>query len=133
MTLIDTHVLIWMDANDPRLGRKARIAIDRALVDQQLVVSALSYWEAAMLHAKGRVKIGMPLTAWRRDHIQAGLLEIGVDGAVGIQAAALAAFHGDPADRIIVATAIAQQAVLVTADDKILGWKGGLKTLNASA
>jgi PIN domain nuclease of toxin-antitoxin system len=120
-----------MDANDPRLGRKTRSALDRALARKELATSAISYWETAMLQAKHRVRIGTPLSAWRHDQLQAGLVEISVDGSIGIGAAALAAFHGDPADRIIVATALAHSALLVTADEKILAWKGPLKTLNA--
>jgi PIN domain nuclease of toxin-antitoxin system len=131
MTLIDTHVLIWMDADDARLGRKARAALDRALRGQTLATSAISYWETAMLQSKRRVRIDPPLAVWRQDQLQAGLLEIAIDGGIGIQAAALAGFHGDPADRIIVASAIAHDAILVTADQEILGWKGPLKTMNA--
>ena len=131
MTLIDTHVLIWMDADDARLGRKTRAALDRALGGQTLAASAISYWETALLQSKRRVRIGPPLAVWRQDQLQAGLVEIPIDGGIGIQAAALPGFHGDPADRIIVASAIAHDAILVTADERILGWKGPLRTMNA--
>jgi PIN domain nuclease of toxin-antitoxin system len=133
VTVVDTHVLVWMDADDRRLGARARRAIDRALAAQELAVSAISYWEIAMLQAKGRVKIRPALSTWRQDQLRAGLIELAVDGAIGIEAAGLVAFHGDPADRLIVAAARAHGATLITADERILSWKAALKTLDASA
>lgn len=60
----------------------------------------------------------------RRKVLERGIREAPVDGAVGIQAAELKEFHGDPADRIIVATALANLATLMTADKPILRWRG---------
>jgi PIN domain nuclease of toxin-antitoxin system len=129
--LLDTHALVWTDANSGRLGAKARTVIERAAAAGQLCVSAISYWEVAMLQQKGRLRIAAPLGDWRRDQLQAGLIELPVDGAVGIQAASLSSFHGDPADRLLVATALAHGARLMTADGNILGWGGALDTLRA--
>jgi PIN domain nuclease of toxin-antitoxin system len=53
------------------------------------------------------------------------LPEIPVDGEIGITAARLAALHADPADRLIVATALCARATLVTADARLLAMKGG--------
>jgi len=61
--------------------------------------------------------------------LSAGLNEIPVDGSVAIQAAGLKKFHGDPADRIIVATSKLLGASLVTADKKILEYRS-IKTIN---
>ena len=64
--------------------------------------------------------------AWRRRLFREGLREIPVDGDIGIRAAELADFHADPADRVIVATALLGGHQLVTADRRILEWRGPL-------
>ena len=68
--------------------------------------------------------------SWRMDLLKEGLIEIPVDGDIGIRANALPDFHADPADRIIVATAMGGHR-LVTADERILGWDGNLARLDA--
>lgn len=83
-----------------------------------------------MLRAKGRFDSPDDVTAWRRDLLGEGLIEIPVDGDIGIRADALADFHADPADRIIVATAMHGHR-LVTADERILAWGDGLDRLDA--
>jgi PIN domain nuclease of toxin-antitoxin system len=62
------------------------------------------------------------LDVWRSELLQAGLLEIPLRGATAIRAGQLHLFHGDPADRMIVASAIENGATLMTADEKILSW-----------
>lgn len=131
MILLDTHVLVWLDAGVERFGDKSRELADRALVDGHLAVSAISFWEIAMLIEKGRLRISMTLDAWRADLLAVGLQELAVTGEIGIQGARLAGFHGDPADRLIVATALQQGARLMTADTGILRWPGNLETDDA--
>jgi PIN domain nuclease of toxin-antitoxin system len=58
--------------------------------------------------------------------LRAGLIELPVDGAIGILAGALDGLPGDPADRLIVATAIANDATLMTVDRRLLDWPGEL-------
>jgi PIN domain nuclease of toxin-antitoxin system len=128
--LLDTHVLIWLDQDDPALGPKARKSADAALQQGQLVVSAISFWETAMLIARGRITMTLPITAWRRDLLSLGLVEIPVDGAIGIAAVQLD-LHGDPADRIIAATAQMKGAVLLTADQPLLQWNNALARSDA--
>ena len=84
-----------------------------------------------MLVAKGRIVMDLPLSAWRQDLLSSGLIEIPVDGEVGIAAVQLEDLHNDPADRIIIATALLQKAVLATADRRILEWPGRLERLDA--
>lgn len=131
MILLDTHVLIWLDEGSPRLGGEARRRIDEALAEEALAVSAISFWEVAMLRAKGRITLDMEVTRWRVELLAAGLIELPVGGGVGIAAAELSSFHGDPADRLIVATAVEESAVLVTADERILEWTGDVERLDA--
>lgn len=93
-------------------------------------MSAISFWEIGMLQAKGRIVYPEDVSVWRREQLSQGLIEIPVDGEIGIRANTLADFHADPADRIIVATAL-EGHDLITADERILGWPGTLSRLDA--
>jgi len=130
LTLLDTHALIWLDQDDPALGSEARKRADLALQQGKLAVSAISFWETAMLVAKGRLTMTLPATAWRRDLLGLGLVEIPVDGDIGIAAAQLD-LYGDPADRLIVATAQLKGATLLTADQPLLQWDNTLVRFDA--
>jgi PIN domain nuclease of toxin-antitoxin system len=129
--LLDTHVLLWLRLGDARLGTGARIEIDRAWQAGQVGVSAISFWEVAMLKDKGRIRFPEDVALWRREQLEQGMVEIAVDGEIGIRAVGLADFHADPADRLIVATAL-QGHRLVTADQRILDWLGEVGRLDAN-
>jgi PIN domain nuclease of toxin-antitoxin system len=129
--LLDTHVLIWLDSGDSRLGVEAREAIEEAHEAGELAVSAISFWETAMLIERGRLKLDLPVHAWREDLLSAGLREIAVDGGIGITAATLEGFHGDPADRVITSTALLRGDRLLTADRQILDWSGAVQRQDA--
>ena len=132
MLLLDTHVLVWLDEGSRRLGARALEKTNQALAEGELSVSAVSFWEVGMLVSKGRLEVNMDLYAWRLELLQNGLREIPLDGAIALRSAHLEDFHGDPADRIIVATAMVYSATVVTADQKILGWDKGLRKLDAT-
>jgi len=129
--VLDTHVLIWFAEDVPDLGRRAAALADEALRSDELAVSAISFWEIAMLARKGRLNLADGPTAVRRRVLGHGIREIAIDGVIGIGAAGLTGFHGDPADRIIVATALANDATLITADQPIRRWRGPLKAKDA--
>jgi PIN domain nuclease of toxin-antitoxin system len=112
--LLDTHVLLWLDSDAPQLGPEARRRIEQAWRSDQVVVSAISFWEVAMLEKRGRIALERTPRQWRDDWCAAGLKERPVD--------ALEAFHADPAGRFIVATALTEQALLISADLAILNW-----------
>ena len=131
MILLDTHVLLWLANGDQRLGPESRAAADLAVRANELTVSAFSFWEAAMLVEKRRLLLDRLLDELRDHVIQIGIREVAVSGAMGILAARLNGLHGDPADRIIAATAMTLDATLVTADRSLLAWRGGLKTQDA--
>ena len=130
MILLDTHVLVWSRFGDGQLGPDSTGLIEQALRANEMAISAFSFWEIAMLHEKGRMTLLRDIGSWRVDLLKEGLIEIPVDGDIGIRANALADFHADPADRIIVATAMGGHR-LVTADERILGWNGNLARLDA--
>ena len=131
MLLLDTHVLLWLVAGDPQLGVRARVAIDQAWQSDPLGVSAISFWEAAWLQDQGRIQLAKKLERWRGELLAQGLIEIPVNGQIGIRAVSLAHFHADPADRLIVATALAGHRLL-TADRQMLAWRGPLDCLKAT-
>ena len=124
MILLDTHVLVWLAEGSPRLGRNTVKIIDKALRADGVMVSAISFWEVAMLVEKARLTVALDVAAWRKDLIENGLVELPVTGEIGIKAAGLESISGDPADRIIAATALQHSLKLVTADKKLL--KSGL-------
>jgi PIN domain nuclease of toxin-antitoxin system len=130
MLILDTHVLIWLDQDNSALGPEARKAADLALQQNRLAVSAITFWEVAMLVAKGRIEMSLGPNAWRHDLLRLGLLEIPVGGEIGIVAAELD-LHGDPADRIIAATALNKDASLMTADQSLLQWHSALQRYDA--
>jgi PIN domain nuclease of toxin-antitoxin system len=129
LILLDTHVLLWFAAEDPKLGRRTSRLVDRALRGEGVGVSAFSFWEVGMLVAKGRLRASPE--ELRSATLKNGVVEIPVDGRVAIAASALAGFHGDPADRLIAASAIHAGARLVTADEAMLAWRGALRTHDA--
>lgn len=122
MLLLDTHVLVWLDEGNPRLGKIALQTIIEALSSGQLGVATISFWEVAMLVEKQRLTMQTELDVWRSDLLRTGLLEVPLRGTTAIRAGQLQLFHGDPADRMIVASAIENGATLMTADTKILSW-----------
>lgn len=73
----------------------------------------------------------MPASEWRSDWLEAGLQELPLDGATALLGAGLAAFHADPADRFITASALRHRACLLTADRGILAWPGSLQRIPA--
>jgi len=130
--VLDTHVLLWMDRDDAALGGRAREQISQAWAQGQVAVSAISFWECAMLAQRGRITLPTEPEIWRADLLQAGIREIPLDGRIAQLATRLEGMHRDPADRFIVATAILNTATLLTADQGILSWQGELKAVAAN-
>ena len=131
MILLDTHVLLWHGRGDRRLGRRARRMVERALPRRRAAVSAISFWEVAMRVHSGRLDLLMDPEALRRDLLAQGLVEIPVSGLIGVRAGLLPGLRGDPADRLIVATALEGHRLL-TADSQILEWPGKLNRIDAT-
>ena len=129
--LLDTHAALWLRAGDAKLGPAARAEIECAWQTEEVARSAISFWEMAMLREKGRIEYPDEVSRWRLEQLGQGLIEIPMDGEIGVRANELADFHADPADRIIVATA-RNGHQLVTADRRILDWSGGLRCVDAA-
>jgi PIN domain nuclease of toxin-antitoxin system len=129
--LLDTQALVWLADDNPRLGRRARAALLEARREGELLTSAISFWEVALLLKRGRLMFDKDAAAWRSDALAAGITEVPVTGAIGIAAVALKGLHADPADRIVVAAAIAERAILMTSDRPLLDWPEPLDRLEA--
>ena len=130
MILLDTHVLLWQERGDRRLGNQTRDLVHRALEERAVAVSAITFWEVAMRIQKGQLELDFDLYDWRDDLLEHGLVEIPINGVIAARAGLLADIHGDPADRLIVATALAGHR-LVTSDERILAWGGNLDRMDA--
>ena len=96
MIILDTHALLWLRTGASRLGTGARRIIDDAHRDRELAVSAMTFWEVAMLRDKNRLVFPEDVGLWRRELLGQGLVEIPVDGEIGIRANALPGFTPTP-------------------------------------
>lgn len=121
MIVLDTHALVWW-VNDPtQLGSASRDAIAEAMPTKSLYVSCISSWELALLVERGRLSLALDVRDWlARCEALPFLNFVPVSNAIAVESVRLPGFpHADPADRIIVATAMSMGAKLVTKDDKI--------------
>lgn len=117
MLLLDTHALVWLVMDSPKLGKVARRRAARGSH-----VSAITFWELEMLAEAGRIRLGMSISEARDVVLRANVEEVPIDGVIAMTAARLG-MHGDPGDRFIVATALTHGATLMTADEKIQSMK----------
>lgn len=113
--VVDTHVWIWSAAGDPR-------AEELRSFSGTAVVSAISQWEVAMLAMKGRLSLKPDEEAWFSANLAPPVSLAPLTAEIALTSCRLPDFHGDPADRIIVATAITMGIPLITADQEIIRW-----------
>jgi PIN domain nuclease of toxin-antitoxin system len=135
LILLDTQVLVWFSQEDRRLKEKARLLIEKETAADEAMISPITFWEVAMLVDKGQLPLGHRPLDW---------MEAVLDG-VGFRIAPLAPIiavdagslpgdiHGDPADRIIVATARHLGCPLLTTDHEIIAYAqaGHLQAIDA--
>lgn len=108
--LLDTHVILWWQTDDARLGDAAREAIATADI---VLVSAVSGWEMAIKAALGRLRIQEPFAALLAAD---DFTELPMTLAHSERLASLPAVHADPFDRMLVAQALAERATFITHD-----------------
>ena len=122
MIVLDTHAWLWWLSNPELLGEQAAEAITAARARRELFVSSISVWEVAMLTQKGRLQLALDVRDWLARCEALPFLQFApVSNAIAVQATRLPdGLHGDPADRIIVATTLSLGATLVTKDEKLL-------------
>jgi PIN domain nuclease of toxin-antitoxin system len=121
MIILDTHAWIWWVNESSQLASHAEKIIQEA---DQIGVCAISCWEVAMLVAKGRLGLSMDVQVWIDLALQRPkVILLPLTPEIAVLATRLPGnFHGDPADRLIVASCLLHQAALVSKDEKIQQW-----------
>ena len=113
--MIDTHTLIWYEADDPKLSARANLAVSDASND--CLVSVATLWELAIKTGIGRLELSVPFHELVRERIRADRLSIlPITGEHLIAVADLPMHHRDPFDRMLVAQALVERIPIVSVD-----------------
>jgi len=126
--LLDTHTLLWMVEDHPRLGAQTARTLNRAAREDRIAVSAITPWEIALLVSKKRIDLHRDPLEWVNAALTLpGLHLVPLEPEIAVASTRLPfEMHPDPADRILVATARHLGATFVTADQALLQLaKGG--------
>ena len=113
--VFDTHAWVWMASGSSKANPLRAFS-------GTAYISAISLWEVAMLATKGRLALMPDTESWMLENLAPPATLASLTPAVALESCALEDFHGDPADRIIVATATTMGIPLITADEKIIAW-----------
>lgn len=122
--LLDTHVLVWLLDDSDRISESVHAQIQQAADEDLLFVSAITPWEIAMLESKGKLRLSREVADW----LAAALALPGIHLEPLTPGIAVAStrlpweVHGDPADRILLATVRQLGATLITADRQMLDY-----------
>ena len=135
LILLDTHIWIWFSTGSPNaVSARLRTLIDKLLPLSSVKISAISAWETGNLVSKNRIAFGSGVKDWvYRTLATTGIIVEPVTADIAIESTLLSGgFHGDPADRILLATAKVIGATLITHDKEILSYakKHGLPALS---
>lgn len=114
--LLDSHVLHWWSAEPERISPEAATAISAA---DELAVADISWYELAWLARHERIVLSTPIAPWLR-HLASQVRTVPLTPEIATAAVSLpASFPGDPADRLIYATASERGWLLVTKDQRL--------------
>lgn len=119
MILLDTHAFVWLADGSERLSEAARRAVAE---DAEPAIATISVQEIAYLALRGRLELDRPVGAWVRDALAThDVRALPLTVAIALRAGSLdsAGFPGDPADRIVYATALEHGARLISRDTGI--------------
>ncbi len=122
--LLDTHVWIWLMEGAADLSRKHQKIVNEAAQNSYVGIAAISVWEVGMLAMKGRIRLEKPVLSWIKDALALpGIELLPLTPEIAVESTQLPNdFHGDPADRLIIATARLHQLTLLTHDGKIIDY-----------
>ncbi|HSH27763.1 MAG TPA: type II toxin-antitoxin system VapC family toxin [Wenzhouxiangella sp.] len=127
MIVLDTHALLWWVNGDTQLSQSALDTITQELESENgnILMSAITAWEIALLVEKERLSLSMSVDDWLETVSDIdGVSFVPLDVATAVESTRLpGAFHKDPADRIIVSLARHLNATLITADEKISAYR----------
>jgi PIN domain nuclease of toxin-antitoxin system len=117
--LLDTHIWLWSIAEPARLGPRVKSAVTRA--GNELWISPISVWELLMLAERRRIKLDVEPRRWIAEALtHTPAMEAALTFEVAIRSREVMLAHPDPADRFLVATALAYGLTLVTADRSLI-------------
>lgn len=121
MIVLDTHALIWSLSEPELLSKKAKQAIAQAREEAAIYISAFTIWEIALLVKKKRLRLTLPLREWISQVLSLPYLTcIDITAAIALDSVLLPQLaHTDPADKLIITTALQLKSPLVTKDRKI--------------
>jgi PIN domain nuclease of toxin-antitoxin system len=124
MIVLDTHAWIWFASKPEALSKKARKALDAAVKEKNVLISSISVWEVALLVKNKRLKLSMDVLDWIAKSENLPFIQfIPVSNSIAVKSVNLPPpLHPDPADRIIIATALSTGAPLVTKDKKLAAY-----------
>jgi PIN domain nuclease of toxin-antitoxin system len=120
--LLDTHIALWLDSGDERLRLSTRELIDGCWRKGGIIfLSAVTVWEIALLVDTGRIDLDVPIEAWVKRFVERpGIEAVPLQHGPASRAYRLHHLeHRDPADRLLIATAVDLGCPLVTYDERI--------------
>jgi PIN domain nuclease of toxin-antitoxin system len=123
--LLDTHIWIWLMNGDKRVqSTKFLNFIEHNTSQNNILVSIISVWEVAMLESNGKIALPYDCLDWVKKALRApGICLTMISPQIAVESTRLqGSFHGDPADRILIATAKDRGATLITSDKNILSY-----------
>jgi len=125
--LLDTHVVIWLVLGDPKIGSYFKEHVEYMMEQEEdIFISAISIWEIGMLVERKKVDLENDPLDWIEELLKKGFTLLPITPSIAINSSRLPESpHGDPADRLLVATANEHHAILVTHDRKILDYGKG--------
>lgn len=120
MILLDTHVVVWLASDEPRLSKKAKAAIDEARkAERGVAISDFTLYELSMLFRKKHIGLSISPESFLSE-VEKRFVVLPITGRICVSALSLpVGYPKDPADRIIGATALTEGIPLITADREI--------------
>ena len=124
MIVLDTHTWIWVISKPEVLSKRAKKAVSAAVKEKSVLISSISAWEVALLVIKKRLTLSLDVTDWIAKSEGLPFIRfIEISNSIAAKSVNLPQpLHPDPADRIIIATALSAGAPLVTKDKKLLNY-----------
>ncbi|WP_419663515.1 putative ribonuclease VapC22 [Desulfosarcina variabilis str. Montpellier] len=124
MILLDTHAWIWFLSDPGLISQKAIELVEKAVHNNAVYISSISIWEIALLVAKKRLILKIEISEWISKAERLRFFQfLPVDNSIALKSVNLPQpLHSDPADRIIIASALALDVPLITRDEKILNY-----------
>ncbi len=124
MICLDTHALLWWALDPDRLSARAAEVLER-MEHEGGIASAISMWELGVKVQRGKLELGVGVEEFCRRVEASGAVElVPVDTTTWLRSLSLAWDHRDPADRVIVATALGRGVPLLTKDERIHAFGG---------